>query len=224
MCDSKDIPPEEVFFSCRAGLVLARRWSLSDAPLLKDALDVTWDDMNRWIPGVYSQSEGIDQLEQRLAKFREDFAAGGNALYGLFKVQSKEQTVGPVLGSVGLFRRVGPGALEIGYWIRSDHKRMGLATESSRCMAELAFTQLRGIHRLEIHCQKLHHASSAVAKKLGFRLDHIKTEENGKEISVYHLTKADWEAGLVRARWLRRSLAVCVSWCAATVLWRLASR
>jgi len=36
-----------------------------------------------------------------------------------------------VLGEVGLMPRIGPGALEIGYWVHIDHVGRRLATEAS---------------------------------------------------------------------------------------------
>ncbi len=45
-------------------------------------------------------------------------------VYGIF---DSNETV--VLGGSGLHTRIGPGALEIGYWVQADHIGKGYATE-----------------------------------------------------------------------------------------------
>ena len=73
---------------------------------------------------------------------------------------------------IGLHGRIGPGALEIGYWVGEGHTGRGLATAGARALAEAALA-LPGVGRVEIHCDEANTASAAVPRKLGFRLDRI---------------------------------------------------
>lgn len=55
---------------------------------------------------------------------------------------------GAAVGSCGLHRRVGPGGLEIGYWIHPAVLRRGLATEAARLLTDAAFS-VPGIDRVD---------------------------------------------------------------------------
>lgn len=144
------------------GLVL-RCWTPDLAPLLRVALEVAWDDLQRWIPWVFAELEDVPVLRERLAGYEADFRGGGNALYAVMDPGEAE-----VWGGAGLYRRVGPGALEIGYWIRTDRAGRGLATKASALLTEAGLA-LEGIHRMEIRCDPEHVASAAIPRKLGYR-------------------------------------------------------
>jgi RimJ/RimL family protein N-acetyltransferase len=87
----------------------------------------------------------------------------------------------------GLHGRIGPGALEIGYWVARDHTGRSLATNGAAALTGAALA-LPGIERVEIHCDQANLASAAVPRKLGFRLDRVKAEpattpaETGKKL------------------------------------------
>ena len=74
---------------------------------------------------------------------------------------------GVIAGSCGLMARIGPGALEIGYWVHRDYVRRGLATASAAALTSAAFT-LPDIDRVEIVHDELNRPSEAVPRKLGF--------------------------------------------------------
>ena len=42
----------------------------------------------------------------------------------------RPREAGPVIGMFGLHRRIGPGALEIGYWLHPDYLGCGFATRA----------------------------------------------------------------------------------------------
>ncbi|MEM8707362.1 MAG: GNAT family N-acetyltransferase [Actinomycetota bacterium] len=81
-----------------------------------------------------------------------------------------------LVGSCGLMRRVGPGAIEIGYWVRSDHAGRGYATEAAAILAEAAWG-LDGIERIVIRHDLANVGSGRVAEKLGFEeVDKVAVE------------------------------------------------
>ena len=90
------------------------------------------------------------------------FRHGDDWIYGLF-----ERDGSALVGGAGLHRRVGPEALEIGYWIRASHVRRGLATEATAALTRLAF-EVCGAIRVEIHVDPENTASLAVAERLGY--------------------------------------------------------
>lgn len=79
---------------------------------------------------------------------------------------------GGVVGALGLHGRIGPGALEIGYWVAARHAGRGIATTTAGALTEAALA-LPGIARVEIHCDEANGASAAVPRKLGYRLDRV---------------------------------------------------
>jgi RimJ/RimL family protein N-acetyltransferase len=74
---------------------------------------------------------------------------------------------GAAVGSAGLMARIGPGALEIGYWVDAGHLRQGVATAAAAALVDAAFG-LPGIDRVEIVHDEANVASSGVPRKLGF--------------------------------------------------------
>ena len=74
-----------------------------------------------------------------------------------------------VLGGTGFHRiRAEERSAEIGYWIRPDRHREGLATEAVGALVTSGF-RTRGFRRLSIGCDGANVASRRVAERLGFR-------------------------------------------------------
>ncbi len=74
---------------------------------------------------------------------------------------------GQVLGLCGLHARLGPGRLEIGYWVDIRHTRRGVATLSAAMLTELAFS-IPQIEAVEIHHDEANRLSGLVPARLGF--------------------------------------------------------
>jgi RimJ/RimL family protein N-acetyltransferase len=104
----------------------------------------------------------VDQQAVRLAIAAEAFAVGGDAIYTLVAGDD-------VIGSVSLHRRLGPGALEIGYWVRADHEGQGLVTAAVRALVAVGF-ESDGAERIVIRCDEANVRSAAVAQRVGFTL------------------------------------------------------
>ena len=97
-----------------------RCWDPADAPLLKEAIDASLDHLRPWMPWAENEPEDLPAKVARLRRFRAEFDLGQNFIYGIFDREERR-----VLGGTGLHLRVGPGALEIGYWIRADETNQG---------------------------------------------------------------------------------------------------
>jgi RimJ/RimL family protein N-acetyltransferase len=101
---------------------------------------------------------------------------------------------GRIAGSVGLMARIGPGGLEIGYWVHEAYVRRGLATAAARALTDAAFA-LPGIDHVEIVHDELNKASGGVPRKLGFtkagtrQLDNPPSAGTGTGV-VWTLTRA----------------------------------
>ena len=146
-----------------------RPWAVEDAPLLQQALVSSSEALSRWTPWVLEDHDDRSVIEERLRGYRNDFFAGEGALYALLSPDEEA-----VWGGAGLYPRVGPGALEIGYWVASGVVGRGLATEATAALTEVAFTHF-GVDRVEIHCSAPNVASNRIPEKLGYR--HRETRE-----------------------------------------------
>ena len=141
------------------GLVL-RRCHPADAEALYLAIVESREHLWPWTPWVTRAS--LEEERAVLVRWEEQWDAGGELQYGLF--------VGPLaVGSTALIPRIGPGGLEIGYWVHAAHTRRGYATSAAAALTSVAFT-LPGIEMVEIHHDRANLASEGVPRKLGFVL------------------------------------------------------
>ena len=72
-----------------------------------------------------------------------------------------------VIGSTGLMTRMGPGVLEIGYWVHTAFAGRGIATAVTEALAEVGLS-MPGIERVAIKHDPANPASGRVAEKAGF--------------------------------------------------------
>ncbi len=142
--------------------LLLRCWNPTDAEALRQSLAGNREHLLTFMPWAQDEPEELQKKIERLRGFRARFDLGEDFVYGIFDL-----TGARILGGCGLHRRVGPGAIEIGYWIDKDHINQGLATEASAALVKVAF-EIESVQRVEIHMDPLNLASAAVPRKLGF--------------------------------------------------------
>jgi len=140
-----------------------RTWTAVDATALGTAITESLDDLLPWMPWAAGEPVAIADRKALIEQWRETWRGGGDLVLGIF---DESRTV---VGGTGLHRRLGPGALEIGYWVHSAHTGRGYATEVSSALTDLAFT-VPGIERVEIHHDRANVASGRVPAKLGFTM------------------------------------------------------
>lgn len=141
-----------------------RVWSIADAPALRRALDASDAHLRAWTPWVVDGRVPGMSLEERLAEHAARFAAGTEWVYGLFARDGHE-----VLGGCGLYPRIGPRAVELGYWLAASHTGRGFATRSAAALTRVAFLD-SSIDRVEIRCNPGNVASARVPQRLGYRV------------------------------------------------------
>jgi RimJ/RimL family protein N-acetyltransferase len=150
--------------SWRTARLLIRGWAPADAPALKAAIDGSLAELKRWMSWARDEPSELPVIQERLARFQAEFAAGTHWACGIFRPAG-----GEVLGGVSLIPRIGPGALELGYWLRNDCTGRGYATEAAAGLTRVGLG-MPGIERIEIRCDPENRASWAVAERLGYRL------------------------------------------------------
>ncbi|MFD9129521.1 GNAT family N-acetyltransferase [Kitasatospora sp. NPDC059571] len=149
------------------GGVLLRRRRAADAAALNAAVRSNLDHLRPWMPWAQAEPSMAQSIETAKAG-EQVWDEGTDFMY----VLSPEAEPTVVIGAFGLHGRIGPGALEIGYWVARDHGGRGFATEAARALTAAALA-LPGIDRVEIHCDEGNAPSAAVPRKLGYRLDRI---------------------------------------------------
>ena len=80
------------------------------------------------------EPEELAAKVQRLRSYRGKFDLGHDFAYGIFNLDESK-----VLGGAGVHPRIGPEALEIGYWLHAEHVNQGLATETVAALTRVAF-------------------------------------------------------------------------------------
>jgi RimJ/RimL family protein N-acetyltransferase len=108
-----------------ARLVL-RPWTAADAEPLQAALDESVEHLLPWIPWATPRAPGAEETRALLEGWIAQRESGDNFMYAIF-----HSDTGRLAGGIGLYARVGPGRLEIGYWLRRTAAGFGYATEAT---------------------------------------------------------------------------------------------
>ena len=159
-----------------------------DAELLRTALVASDAHLRRWTPWVVDGRIPGLSLEERLAHHAAKFAAGDEWVYGLLDLDAAE-----ILGGCGLYPRVGPGAVEIGYWIAVGHTGRGLATRAAWALTEIAFGS-PSIERVEIRCDHGNTPSARVPERLGYRVMDPAPANAPSNLQVWALSRTEFAA------------------------------
>jgi RimJ/RimL family protein N-acetyltransferase len=178
-----DLQPPEAL---HGPTVTLRRYRLDDAPAVRDAIAASLDTLRRWMPWAQTPPTELSVLAFLLPAV-EHFGGAAAADYAII-LRDAEQYV----GGCGMMPRVGPAAVEIGYWVHAAYLRRGIASESARLLTNAALA-LPDITRVEIHCDEANIPSQSVARSLGFRLDRTeaRTAETPGEVGRSMIWVAD---------------------------------
>ncbi|MGA2520152.1 MAG: GNAT family protein [Acidimicrobiales bacterium] len=174
------VPPERI----DAGPVELRRLTSDDAAALSEAARASLEHLRPWMPWATVHGTSVETQTARLFGPAGVWTSGSGYEFGIFLPD------GRMVGGCGLHRRIGPAALEIGYWVHVDHVRRGFASAAAAALTDTGFA-LRGVERMEIHCDEANTASAAVPRTLGYRL----------EARVAHPPEAPGETG-TRLVWI----------------------
>ena len=162
-------------------------------PLLAEAIEASIPELKRWTPWVIPDAPALEVLQTRLLKFNQQFDAGEHFIYGIF-----DKAVDKVMGQVGLYGRIGPGALEIGYFIASNMAGRGYATEAAAALTRAAIEEC-GVDHVEIRCDPENAASAVIPKRLGYQLhevaerDPLFPDDASRRLMIWQLFPADYK-------------------------------
>ena len=143
-----------------------RPWAAGDAPLWCAAVGASAGHLrDGFVPFMEGEPRDEGQAVSLLRGYRAAFERDELHRFAVFERES-----GEMVGETMLIARVGPEALELGYWTHADHCRKGFAVEAGAAMLWLAFRIHRGVDRVEVqHVTPDNDKSGAVAARLGFK-------------------------------------------------------
>lgn len=180
-------PPHEIAL----GDCVLRGWSVTDAAALRAALTASEAHLRAWTPWVVDGRVPGLSLEERLVRHAIDFSSGTEWVYGLFAANGVD-----VLGSCGLYPRVGPHAVEIGYWLSVGQTGRGLATRAAAALTRVAF-ESDDVDQVDIRCERRNVASARVPERLGYQAVETVVEGTA-DLVIWRLTRAE----LARQSWV----------------------
>jgi RimJ/RimL family protein N-acetyltransferase len=141
-----------------SGEVTLRRWRETEAEALNQVVQESLEHLKPWMAWVadgYSMAAAVEFVTAS----QEDWAQGAAYNYAIF-------VRGQLAGNAALMARIGPGGLEIGYWLHPSFVGHGAATRAASLLAAEAFRT--GMNRVEIVTDVANVRSAAVPRRLGF--------------------------------------------------------
>lgn len=153
--------------------LVLRPYAHADAESLFEAIEAGRSHLLPWLPWAESDNRTLEEVHYTIEFFarREASADCRHFNFGAF-----DKATGEVVGSTSV-HNIEPGqhCAATGYWTRADRQRQGLCTEATGAMITSALTPKErggwGLRRMTLFCAELNAASSAVARKLGMRLE-----------------------------------------------------
>ncbi|PPK71037.1 GNAT family protein [Actinokineospora auranticolor] len=142
-----------------------------------------------WAQGDYD----LGAAREYLAAMSRSWEAGSEFEYSLF-------VGGELAGGCSLMARIGPGGLEVGYWLHPAHVGAGLATRAAATLVETAFA-MPDVDRVEILHDTANERSRRIPRRLGFRevarepqtTEPLSPGEDGIDIR-WRVTRSEWRA------------------------------
>jgi ribosomal-protein-serine acetyltransferase len=184
-------PPARVLI----GDLVLERWSIDDLDSLLVAITANLEHLRPWMP--WAADHGRESVTEFLSQSEAGWECGARFEYAIRNLHDT------LLGSAGLMGRIGPGGLEIGYWVDARHTGRGIATLTAAALSEMGLA-LSTVERVEIHHDEANAASGAIPKRLGFsRVGAVQAQpkapgESGRDI-LWRLAAEQLAAGPARA-------------------------
>lgn len=140
----------------------------------------------RYITG---KPETLEETQASIGRVKARWAEWGFSWWSFI-----ELATGKIVGA-GCIQHLGRAStnpLEIGWRLRRDRWRQGLASEAARTMAAFAFDTLAA-PELTAVCDPENKASSRVMERLGMRYRGIERWYD-EDLAVYVVSRAEWQA------------------------------
>lgn len=174
--------------------LMVRRWRRDDLDDLTAAVTESLDLLRPWMH--WAASYDRRSAQQFLARCELAWLERSDFGYAVV------DPTGRLLGGGGLRAGIGPGGLEIGYWVRSDATRRRVATRMAALLTAEALA-IDGVTHVEIHHDRANEVSARVPRRLGFeQITTVQRErrapaESGVEVQ-WRLTQERYATSMAR--------------------------
>lgn len=172
------MPTEKTFIQLRP-------YTLDDIPAFTQAVNASLDTLLPWM--VWAHQDYREEEAESWIRFTEWQRNAGTAEE--FAIVDQQQRL---LGGAGIrFARNRADVSAIGYWVRSDAQRQGIATQAVAQLVKLGF-QRPDVDIIEILAAEENRASRAVAERsgarfIGCRYGMIILASGPVNTAIYHL-------------------------------------
>jgi RimJ/RimL family protein N-acetyltransferase len=147
--------------------ILLRPPRIEDVERLHNAVLVSLPELRPWMDWA-NEDYSIDVPRAFIEAQPESWENDTNYQFSIFDRDNGEVLGGGGLNHINRYYRMA----NLGYWIRSDRTKEGIATEATRLIAKFGFEQL-GLKRIEIVTAVDNVASRRVAEKSGATFEAI---------------------------------------------------
>jgi RimJ/RimL family protein N-acetyltransferase len=176
--------------------LVLRRYEASDAEAMSRVTFASRHYLAEWMPWARDEPISPERRAELIGMFMSEFDDGIDFVLAITLRDTREY-----VGSTGFHTRLGPGILEIGYWIAADRQRNGYVTESTVALTQVAL-DFAGAERVEIlHLPRNLH-SRAVPERCGYTYDGrhdtlMPGVEDMEATDVWVATEDNLETGLL---------------------------
>jgi len=158
----------------RTGRLVIRNYVLDDVPAMDVVIPANRAHLETFLPWARHEPVGTARRAELVESFRRGFADRETFTFGVFLFD------GSYIGGTGLHARIGPDALEIGYWVSADAEGRGYMTEAAAALTQVGLV-FAGAGRIEIRCEPANTRSRRVPERLGFTLVDTRVDTCGGE-------------------------------------------
>lgn len=160
-------PPERI----QLNRLVLRRERRGDEDLIAGAVQENLDRLRQWMPWATAEAATSSAQRERLITVEKAWDAGSDFSFLLLDATETE-----LFGIFGLHGRIGPNAIELGYWLSRAAEGHGNASAAAGALTDVAL-ELAAVSRVEIRCDEANIRSQRVPQRLGYRLDRIEADE-----------------------------------------------
>ena len=137
-----------------------RRWRYDDISDMNRLITASLDHLRPWMAWAQHEPLSDDRRRELFDRWDRYWASGSGAVYAVYHQEE-------LIGGCALHRRVGPGGLDIGYWLGVDATGQGLATRIAAALTDAALA-LSDIDIVQISHQATNTRSANIAERLGY--------------------------------------------------------
>lgn len=171
--------------------LMIRPFRRRDVAELHEAVAVSLDDLQPWLPWV----EGYDR-GTALRFVRESVAAWSEGRAFDFTIRTVDNPKRHI-GNVSVWPTSQQNHIgEVGYWIRSDEIGRGYGGEATARATQIAFEEM-GLHKVQLRIAVGNVASDRIAEKLGFvqegiLRDEVKIGGRWLDHTIWSMLEEEW--------------------------------